>query len=92
MARLSGTGGLADDLYLLAHHEVTGQPHLQPRAIGLGLAGALLAALWIPTGQEAVGQPAGYGERLATTASAQSLSPPWRAGEVAGIDSYYFAR
>ena len=47
MARLSGTGRLADDLYLLAHHEVTGKPHLQPRAVGLGLAGALLAELML---------------------------------------------
>ena len=45
MTRLSGTGRLADDLYLLAHHEITGKPHLQPRAVGLGLAGALLAEL-----------------------------------------------
>ncbi len=44
---LSGTGRLADDLYLLAHHEVTGRPHLQPRAVGLGLAGALLAELML---------------------------------------------
>jgi len=47
VARLSGTGRLADDLYLLAHHEVTGKPHLQPRAVGLGLAGALLAELML---------------------------------------------
>ncbi len=47
VARLSGTGRLADALYLLAHHEVTGQPHPQPRAIGLGLAGALLAELML---------------------------------------------
>jgi len=47
VARLSGTGQLADDLYLLAHHEVTGKPHLQPRAAGLGLAGALLAELML---------------------------------------------
>jgi hypothetical protein len=47
VARLSGTGRLADDLYLLAHHEVTGKPHLQPRAAGLGLAGALLAELML---------------------------------------------
>ena len=47
MARLSGTGRLADDLYLLAHHEITGKPHLQPRAAGLGLAGALLAELML---------------------------------------------
>ncbi len=45
MARLNGTGLLADDLYLLAHHDVTGRPFLQPRAAGLGLAGALLGEL-----------------------------------------------
>ena len=45
MAQFSGTGRLADDLYLLAHHEITGKLHLQPRAAGLGLAGALLAEL-----------------------------------------------
>ena len=43
--RLSGTGRLGDDLYLMAHHERSGRPHLQPRALGLGLAGALLAEL-----------------------------------------------
>ncbi len=47
MAGLSGTGRLADDLYLLAHHERTGRAHLQPRAVGLGLAGALLAELML---------------------------------------------
>ena len=47
MAALSGTGRLADDLYLMAHHEITGKPHLQPRAVGLGLAGALLAELML---------------------------------------------
>ena len=45
MAQLTGTGLLADDLYLLAHHEVTGKPFVQPRALGLGLAGGLLAEL-----------------------------------------------
>ncbi len=45
MAALTGTGRLADDVYLLAHHEVSGRPYLQPRAIGLGLAGGLLAEL-----------------------------------------------
>jgi Golgi phosphoprotein 3 GPP34 len=45
MADLTGTGRLADDLYLIAHHEVSGKPLLQPRAVGLGLAGALLAEL-----------------------------------------------
>jgi hypothetical protein len=47
VAGLSGTGRLADDLYLLAHHERTGRAHLQPRAVGLGLAGALLAELML---------------------------------------------
>jgi hypothetical protein len=47
VAGLSGTGRLADDLYLLAHHEATGRPHLQSRATGLGLAGALLAELML---------------------------------------------
>jgi hypothetical protein len=42
---LSGTGRLADDLYLVAHHEITGKPHLQPRALGLGLAAGLLGEL-----------------------------------------------
>jgi Golgi phosphoprotein 3 (GPP34) len=45
--RLSGTGRLADDLYLMAHHELTGKPHLQPRAVGLGLAGGLLGELML---------------------------------------------
>ncbi len=47
MAQLSGTGRLADDLFLMAHSDVTGKPLLQPRAIGLGLAGALLAELML---------------------------------------------
>lgn len=42
---LSGTGLLADDLYLMAHNETTGKPYLQPRALGLGLAAGLLAEL-----------------------------------------------
>ena len=47
MTGLSGTGRLADDLYLVSHHEQTGKPHLQPRALALGLAGALLAELML---------------------------------------------
>lgn len=47
MTGLSGTGRLGDDLYLLAHHEQTGKPHLQPRALGAGLAGGLLAELML---------------------------------------------
>lgn len=42
---LGGTGRVADELYLIGHHEVTGRVHLSPRAAGLGLAGALLAEL-----------------------------------------------
>ena len=45
VAGLDGTGRLADDLYLMAHNDVSGRPYLQPRALGLGLAGALLAEL-----------------------------------------------
>ncbi len=45
MTGLGGTGRLADDLYLMAHDDRTGRPLLAPRAIGLGLAGALLAEL-----------------------------------------------
>jgi hypothetical protein len=47
VAGLNGTGRLGDDLWLLAHHEATGRAHLQPRAAGLGLAGALLAELML---------------------------------------------
>ena len=43
--QLAGTGRLADDLYLIAHHDRTGRLLLSPRAAGLGLAGALLAEL-----------------------------------------------
>jgi hypothetical protein len=45
VTRLNGTGRLADDFYLLAHHEITGRPFLHPRVTGLGLAAALLAEL-----------------------------------------------
>lgn len=45
MPTLTGTGRVADDLYLLAHDDVSGKPFLQPRALGVGLAGALLAEL-----------------------------------------------
>ena len=44
-ADLRGTGRLADELYLIAHHDRTGRARLQPRATGLGLASALLAEL-----------------------------------------------
>ena len=44
---LSGTGLVADDLYLLAHDDRTGRPLLPPRPLGTGLAGALLAELML---------------------------------------------
>ncbi len=47
---LAGTGLVADDLYLMAHHDLTGRPLLQPRPLGLGLAGALLAELMLGGG------------------------------------------
>jgi hypothetical protein len=34
-------------VYLLAHHDITGRPLLQPRAVGLGVAGGLLAELML---------------------------------------------
>jgi hypothetical protein len=47
-AGLAGTGRVADDLYLMAHHETSGKPFLGPRPLGTGLAGALLAELMLP--------------------------------------------
>ena len=44
---LSGTGLVADDLYLLGHDDRSGKPLLHPRALGTGLAGALLAELML---------------------------------------------
>jgi hypothetical protein len=44
-SRLAGTGRVADDLYLIAHHETSGRPYLSPRSAGIGLAGGLLAEL-----------------------------------------------
>jgi hypothetical protein len=44
---LAGTGLVADDLYLLGHDDRSGRPLLQPRALGTGLAGALLADLML---------------------------------------------
>lgn len=60
MPTLTGTGRTADDLYLLAHDDVSGKPFLQPRALGTGLAGALLAellfaqAIWVRADRIAV--------------------------------------
>jgi hypothetical protein len=78
-ARLTGTGRLADDLYLMAHHDVTGRPYLQPRAAGLGLAGALLAELML-SGQVQAG-PAGVAlTRIALTG--YHRPGDWLAGQV----------
>jgi hypothetical protein len=44
---LSGTGRVADDIYVMAHHDISGKPYVQPRALGLGLAGGLLAELML---------------------------------------------
>lgn len=44
-SHLAGTGQVADDLYLIGHHERDGNPYLSPRALGVGLAGGLLAEL-----------------------------------------------
>lgn len=44
-SRLAGTGRVADDLYLIAHHEISGRPYLSSRSVGIGLAAGLLAEL-----------------------------------------------
>jgi hypothetical protein len=73
---MAGTGRLADDLYLMAHHERTGRLLLAPRAAGLGLAGGLLGelvlagALGIRAGAVIAG-PAEPGDALAATVLSQ---------------------
>jgi hypothetical protein len=44
---LGGTGLIADDLWLMAHHESSGRSFLGPRPLGIGLAGGLLAELML---------------------------------------------
>lgn len=39
---LGGTGRVADDLYLMAHHETSGRPFLGPRSLGIGLLSELM--------------------------------------------------
>jgi hypothetical protein len=46
-SRLSGTGRIADDLWLLAHDDLSGRLLLDRRGLGLGLAGGLLAELML---------------------------------------------
>jgi len=47
---LSVTGRVGDDLYLMAHDDASGKPLLEPRGLGLGLAGGLLAELMLARG------------------------------------------
>jgi hypothetical protein len=76
-ATLQGTGCIADDLFLLAHHDITGRPLLQPRAAGLGLAGGLLAelmlagALALPDGRLTVDQGVPLPDALACQVAGQ---------------------
>ncbi len=44
---LCGTGRVGDDLYLMAHDDASGRLLLEPRGLGLGLAGGLLAELML---------------------------------------------
>jgi hypothetical protein len=53
---LGGTGRVADDLYLMAHHETSGKALIQPRAPGIGLAGGLLAELMLAGSISSCGQ------------------------------------
>jgi Golgi phosphoprotein 3 (GPP34) len=77
--QLAGTGRLADDLYLLAHHERTGRLVLSPRAAGLGLAGGLLGELVLADAVGICGGEVVTGAGLAEDALAESVL-----GQVAG--------
>jgi Golgi phosphoprotein 3 (GPP34) len=74
---LGGTGRVADELYLIAHHELTGRPYLATRAVGLGLAGALLAelvlagAITIEAGTVSSVWPGQAGDQLTAAVAAQ---------------------
>jgi Golgi phosphoprotein 3 (GPP34) len=74
---LTGTGLVADNSYLLAHHDVTGRPFVQPRALGPGLAGALLAELVLAGGVPL--RPGGL------TIAGVALSPDESARRVASL-------
>jgi Golgi phosphoprotein 3 (GPP34) len=86
---LGGTGRVADDLYLMTHHELTGRPHLAPRAVGLGLAGALLAelilagAITVEAGTVALVWPDRAGDPLTATVAGQITGedPPRPVGD-----------
>jgi hypothetical protein len=55
-SELTGTGLVADDLYLMAVREGNGRPYLKARAFGLGLAGGLLAELIVTWRALGIGQ------------------------------------
>jgi hypothetical protein len=81
---LGGTGRVADELYLIGHHEVTGRMHLSPRAAGLGLAGALLTELVLAgavTVEAGTVMPAGPGQADDALTAAV-------AGQIAGETPY----
>ncbi|MDG4767680.1 GPP34 family phosphoprotein [Solwaraspora sp. WMMD406] len=73
---------LADEFFLLAHHDVTGRPRLHSRAIGLGLASAVLAELFtaeaiaIHAGQAWVRDPAAPADALGRAALRLMLDEP----------------
>jgi Golgi phosphoprotein 3 (GPP34) len=83
-AGLGGTGRVADDLWLMAHHETSGKPFLQPRPLGIGVAGGLLAELML-TGHVIVGfdravvaRPARPGDGLARLVHERIAGEPGR--------------
>jgi hypothetical protein len=66
----------------MAHHETSGRPFLQPRPLGIGLAGALLAELMLG-GHVVVGSdstvaagPTGPGDDLARQVRSQIAGEP----------------
>ncbi|WFE26883.1 GPP34 family phosphoprotein [Solwaraspora sp. WMMD791] len=73
---------LADEFFLLAHHDVTGRPRLHPRAVGLGLASAVLAelvtvgAVAVDAGQIWVVNPAAPADALGRSAIRLLLDEP----------------
>jgi hypothetical protein len=77
-AGLGGTGRLADDLYLVAHNDVSGRAHLQPRALGLGLAGALLAELML------AGQLGVRRDGIVAVVTGSGAPADWLAGLIRG--------
>jgi hypothetical protein len=86
---LGGTGRVADELYLMTHHELAGRAHLAPRAVGLGLAGALLAeliladAITVEAGTVTSAWPGGAGDTLTGAVAGQIVgeNPPRPVGD-----------